>query len=104
MWCMTKLGYSYTAEIPVFVDVDGNKFKVTCVAEGVGYNLFAHRTYRKSRVVLKFSDVDTTPSMVNPGKYVVSPNSLQTAISRRVNDVKINVVRDIPEITFNGVR
>ena len=103
MWCLTKLSHEgYTAEVPVKVNIDGNQFRVECTAKGSGYRLLVRRTIRKSKVVLRFNDVDTTPSVINPGKYVVSPSSLQKAISERNSDIQILSIGDIPEITYNG--
>lgn len=103
MWYLTKLSANYTdVEVPVIVDVDGNKFRVTCIAEGPGYRLMAHRSFGKSRVNLRFEEVDTTPSVVNPGRYVISPSSLQRAISLRNTDIKIVGISDIPEIKRNS--
>lgn len=103
MWYLTKLSHDgYTAEVPVRVNIDGNEFRVECVAKGSGYSLLAHRTVRKSKITLRFNEVDTTPSVINPGKYVVSPNSLQKAISEKNSDIQIISIGDIPEITYNG--
>ena len=102
MWYLTKLSHDYTADVPVKVNIDGNQFKVTCVAKGAGYRLVTRRTINKSKVTLRFNEVDTTPSVINPGKYVISPSSLQTAISERNSDIQIISVGDIPEITYNG--
>ena len=102
MWYLTKLNQDYTAEIPVLVDIDGNKFKVTCVATGSGYSLLSRRVFNKSKINMRFSEVSTTPSVINPGYYVVSPSSLQTAISLSNSGIKIESIGDIPEITYNG--
>lgn len=104
MWFLTKLSYTYTAEVPVDVDIDGNKFRVTCIAEGVGYRILGHRTFNKSHVTLRFRDVHTTPSVISDGHYVVDPYSLQNAISVRNSDIKIISIGDIPDITYNGLR
>ena len=40
LWYIAKLNYTYTTEQPFTVNVDGERFKVSCVVEGVGTNLF----------------------------------------------------------------
>lgn len=104
MWYLTKLSYTYTAQVPVWVDIDGNKFKLTCIVEAPGYRILAHRTFGQSKLNLKFSDVQTTPSVLNEGLYVVNPLSLSSAISLHNSDIRLISVGDIPEITYNGVR
>ena len=100
-WYLIKLGHTYTAEIPVTVDVAGNRFVVECVAEGRGYRLVAHRWFPRYPVVLGLKDVQTTPSAVNEGMYEINPLSLQSAISIRNEDVRIISIGEIPEIRLS---
>lgn len=101
MWIMIKMGYTYTSEIPVLVNIEGHEVKVTCVVEAEGYNIFANRHYKRRKINLKWSDVEVTPSAVNPEAVVVSPYSLQNAISVRKPDIKrIISVGSIPEIVL----
>lgn len=98
MWFIIKLGYTYVTEIPVNVNIEGNKINVSCVAEGEGYSLFANRYYNQREINLRWSDVEVTPSATNPRAVVISPYSLQNAISVRKPDVKIISMSAIPEV------
>lgn len=98
LWYAIKLGYTYQAEIPVVVSVDGHVFEVNCMVEGQGTRLFARRHYRGKPLELSWSDLDVSPSAINPGWAVISPYSLQNAISSRNTDIKILSVGPIPEI------
>lgn len=98
LWYAIKLGYTYQAEIPVVVNVDGNVFEVNCMVEGQGTRLFARRHYRGKPLELNWDDLDVSPSAINPGWAVISPYSLQNAISSRNTDIKILSVGPIPEI------
>lgn len=98
LWYAIKLGYTYQAEIPVVVNVDGNVFEVNCMVEGQGTRLFARRHYRSKPLELNWDDLDVSPSAINPGWAVISPYSLQNAISSRNTDIKILSVGPIPEI------
>lgn len=98
IWYLTKLSYTYTAQVPVSLDVGGNKFKVTCIAEGTGYRILSHRLFRKHDINLSFRDVQATPSVVNDGYFVIGSYSLQNAISAQISDLKIISVGGIPEI------
>ncbi len=104
LWYLTKLSYTYTAEVPVEVQVAGNEFQVMCVAEGKGYQIVAHRWFRKGAVTLGLHEVQTTPSAVNQGYYVISPFSLQNAISVRNSDLRIISVGELPEIKIDDVQ
>lgn len=98
LWYAIKLGYTYQAEIPVVVNVDGYVFEVNCMVEGQGTRLFARRHYRGKPLELNWDDLDVSPSAINPGWAVISPYSLQNAISSRNTDIKILSVGPIPEI------
>lgn len=104
MWYLTKLSYTYTAEVPVWVDIDGNKFKLECVVEAPGYRIIAHRTFGKSKLNLKFTDVQTTPSVLNDSYYVVNPLSLSSIISLNNSDIRLVSIGDIPEIKSNPIK
>ncbi len=102
MWYLTKLNDEYTAGIPVTVNIGGNEFRVECMATASGRQLLRYRVFQRSRVELGFEDVETTPSVLNTGYYVISPSSLQSAISQANNNIRIVSVGDIPEITYKG--
>ena len=98
IWYLIKLGYNYTAEVQLPVDIDGNQFRVECIAEGSGYRIIAHRYFRRGDVRIPFRDIQATPSVINTGNFVVNPHSLQNAISARIGDLRIVSVGEIPEI------
>ena len=98
LWYAIKLGYTYQAEIPVSVNVDGRVFEVNCMVEGQGTRLFAKRHSKGKPLELSWSDLDVSPSAINPGWVVISPYSLQNAISARNTDIKFLSVGPIPEI------
>lgn len=102
MWFLTKLSHDYTAEIPVRVEVDGAKFRVTCTARGSGYRILSNRMFSKSKLSLKTNDIALSPSPGNYGYYVISPTSLLHAINMSKSDLDILSVDDIPEIRLNG--
>lgn len=101
LWYITKLSYTYTAEIPVSVRIGNNHFRVRCVAEGTGSRLFAHRFFLHKDLVLDVDDVQLTPLLRDKGAYVINPFSLQNAISARNGDIHIISVGELPEITLS---
>lgn len=98
LWYAKKLGHTYQTEVPIMVDVAGRQFEVNCIVEGQGTRLFARQHYRSRPVELRWSDLDVSPSARNDGWVVISPYSLQNAISSRNTDIKILSVGPIPEI------
>ncbi|MCC8036189.1 MAG: hypothetical protein LIO77_09725 [Rikenellaceae bacterium] len=100
LWYLTKLSYTYQTQIPFTVEVEGNRFNVECVTEGTGYRLVSYKYFKKNVINLNFRDIQTTPSVIKSGSYVINPYSLQNAISVRTADMRIISVGDLPEITL----
>ena len=102
LWYIAKLNYTYTTEQVVRLDVDGQRFEVTCVVEGVGTNLFAYRVYmnkvlRSPLTELKFK---RSREEGHEGKVVIDPQSLQNAITVQFSDIKIVSIGAVPEIDY----
>lgn len=98
LWYIIKLGYTYTAEVPISVNVAGNKFRVECIAEGTGYRIMAHRMRTAGVIKIAFGELQATPSVINNGRFMIDAHSLQNVISGRVSDLRIISVGELPEI------
>ncbi len=100
LWYIAKLNYTYTTEQVVHLNVDGRKFKVTCVVEGVGTNLFGYQVYvnKSLRIPLSELKYKTSREEGHEGMLILDPQSLQNAISVHFSDIKIVAVKDVPEI------
>lgn len=98
LWYVIKLGYVYQTNMPISVNVNGNLFEVNCMVEGQGSRLFAKRHSKSKPLELKWSDLEVSPSAINNGWVVISPYSLQNAISSHNTDIRILSVGPIPEI------
>lgn len=100
LWYIAKLGYTYTTEQTVRVQVDGQPFEVTCVVEGLGANLFGYRVYARKTLRIPLSEL--TYKIVreegDEDRVAIDPQSLQNAISVRYSDIKVLSVGTIPEI------
>lgn len=102
LWYIAKLNYTYTTEQVVRVDVDGEQFRVTCVVEGVGTNLFAYRVYMDKVLRVPLSELKYKRSREegHEGKVIINPQSLQNAISVRFSDIKVVSIGAVPEIDY----
>ena len=98
LWYVIKLSYTYTAQIPVDVVVDGQRIRVQCVAEATGYRIFAHRHLLRGQIELTLAEAGAVPSVVNRGNYVLDPFLLQHIISENNSDLRVISVGEIPEI------
>lgn len=98
LWYLIKLGYTYTTELPVNLNIGGREIKATVVAEGVGYRLMSYRFSSRKNISIDWSDVETSLSASNPQAVVISPYSLQNIISMRNPDIRVLSMGTIPEI------
>jgi len=104
LWYIAKLNYTYTTEQVVRLDVDGQRFEVTCVVEGVGTNLFAYRVYMNKVLRIPLADLKFKRSREegHEGKILIDPQSLQNAITVQFSDIKIVSIGSVPEIDYPG--
>ncbi len=100
LWYIAKLGYTYTTEQVVRINVDGEQFEVTCVVEGIGTNLFGYRAYSHKTLRIPLSELKYKRSREegHEGKLILDAQSLQSAISVRYSDIKVIALGIIPEI------
>ena len=102
LWYIAKLNYTYTTEQVVRLDVDGHRFEVTCVVEGIGTNLFAYRVYMNKVLRIPLTELKFKRSREegHEGKVVIDPQSLQNAITVQFSDIKIVSIGAVPEIDY----
>lgn len=100
LWYISKLAYTYTTEYTVSINTDGEKYKVTCIFEGVGTNLVGYHTNLGKTVRIPLSELKYKRSREegHEGMLVIDPNSLKQAIAVRFSDVKVVSIGSIPEI------
>ena len=100
LWYIAKLGYTYTTEQRVCVNIDGRPIEVTCVVEGIGTNLFGYRVYANKRLRIPLSELNYKVSHEegSEGKLLIDPQSLQSAISVRYSDIKVISIGAVPAI------
>lgn len=100
LWYIIKLSYTYTTEIPVPVNIDGRKFRVTCRVEGLGSHLFAHRFYRSDKTRLTLDQIEHHFDDGDTCRIVLSPSSLLDAIAISHPDIRFISIGEVPELDF----
>lgn len=106
LWYILKLQYTYTTDYAVPVNINGTRLRVPCVVEGKGTNLFAYRVYMTREIAIPLSDLKYTQTQmmdqesgeVRDDVLLIDPQSIQSAISVRVSDIKIVSVGDVPPL------
>ena len=107
LWYILKLDHTYTKDLKVEVNIDGQRIVVPCVVEGKGSNLL----YSSNRVNIPLSDLkykvvkvpvsgkDVPDSLtVFEKKVRIQPVSMQDALSIRFSDLKIVSVGTFSDI------
>lgn len=100
LWYIAKLSYTYTTEQTIRLNVDGEEFRVTCVVEGVGTNLFGYKAYMNKTLRIPLAELKYKRSREegHEEQIVIDPQSLQNAISVRFSDIKVISISSVPEI------
>lgn len=100
LWYIAKLSYTYTTGQDVPINIDGQKFEVTCVIEGLGTNLFGYKVYGNTRIRVPLKELDFTVSeqVGHEGQLIISPQSLQSAIAVHYSDIKVISIGSVPLI------
>lgn len=100
LWYIAKLGYTYTTEQVMQINVDGREFEVTCVVEGVGTNLFGYRVYMNKTLKVPLTELKFVEQVNEQGQTMLEIDrmSLQSAISVRMSDIKVISIGEVPQI------
>ena len=106
LWYIAKLNYHYTTDLDVKIRIGDQHFKVMCVVEGKGTNLFGY-VISSSKLNIPLSELEYTvmrevtqlgeaPS--DKIRLHLQSESLKNAISVRLSDINIRSVSNIPDI------
>lgn len=100
LWYIAKLSYTYTTEYTVKVNTDGEKYKVTCILEGIGTNLVGYHTNFNRTIRIPLSELKYKRSREegHEGMLIIDQQSMLNAIAVRFSDVKVVSIGSIPEI------
>ena len=102
MWYITKLGYTYTTDYNVRLNINGEKLEVPCVIEGKGTNLFNYKFQLSKRLRIPLDELSyqVVPDDFGGDFIQIDPKSLRDAISVRVSDIKLVSLGDIPMLSM----
>ena len=100
-WYSGKLKYTYTAEVPVSVMIEGERYRVTCMVEGTGHNIVSARYFKHRTLKIRRGEVELIPIEGASDTYEVSTTSLQNLISVRNPSLKVLSVSQLPYIQLS---
>lgn len=104
MWYLSKLDYTYTAEVPVTIRYEGDKYRVMCMAEGTGRQIVGYRWFAHRALTLDTSKVELLPVEGKDGYFAIEPTSLQNFISVHNADLRIISIGTTPELRLGDNR
>ncbi len=99
-WYSGKLQYTYTAEVPVSVVIEGERHRVTCVVEGTGHNIVSARYFKRKTIKVRRGEIELIPVEGASDTYEISSASLQNLISVRNPSLKVLSVSQMPFIVL----
>lgn len=92
LWYGMKLSHVYTTEIPINVTIEGERYKVKCLVEARGTELWAQRLSISSKIEIPIADI------INRADTTISPAKVGDAIMQKVSTIKVLKVLDTSEI------
>lgn len=98
MWYLSKLDYTYTAEVPVAIRYEDDTYRVMCMAEGTGRHIVGYRWFAHRALPLDISKVELLPVEGKDGFYSIEPTSLQNYISMHNAELRIISIGTTPEL------
>ena len=111
MWYILKLQYTYTTDLAVLVNIEGERLRIPCVIEGKGTNLLGYRVYMHKEIKIPLTDLKYSIASevdVEAGEVVdsiiIDPQSIQSAISVRFSDIKVISVGDVPQLSMQDLQ
>lgn len=103
-WYSGKLQYTYTAEVPVSIVIEGERLRTTCVVEGTGHNIVAARYFKRKTIKVGRLDVDLLPVDGASNTYEVMPESIKNIITVRNPSLKVISVSRLPFVVLDEER
>lgn len=104
LWYITQLGYRYTTEIPLSVEVtndfssrlwiDQPRTTIHCRAEGVGSKLLAHKLHLADRLVIPMSQLTLVPVPESDELFRIDKTSLTGALAASGKELRILEILD----------
>lgn len=104
LWYVTKLGYRYTTEIPLAVEVtndfssrlwiDQPRHTVHCRAEGVGSKLLSHKLRMADRLVIPMSQLTLVPVSGSDELFRIDKTTLTGALAAAGKELRILEILD----------
>lgn len=106
LWYIVKLESDYTADYYVPIEVNGENLRVQCLVEGKGATLLRYRAYTHKQIKIPLSElkyaveeeIDEQSGKVVRSYCIIDPQSLQSSISVRLNDIKVLSIGDVPPL------
>lgn len=102
-WYSGKLQYTYTAELPVTVVVEGERVRAVCMVEGTGHNILSARYFKRKTIKLRRTDINLIPVEGASNTYEITPEALQNIISVRNSSLKVLSVSKVPFIVLEDL-
>ncbi len=97
LWYGFKLSYVYTAEVPISVKINGDDYRIRCLVEARGSELWALRLSLNDNINLSLNEL-AAQKTDSTNYYTINSTMLGNAIMQRNNSLKIIEVIDAPKI------
>ena len=104
LWYAQKLGYVYTTDLSVPVRIDGEPYRVKCIVEARGTEIWAQRFSIGGKINLSLAELSPRVESPDDEYYTISPATIGNAIMQRAGSLKVIEVLETPQINIDSAR
>lgn len=104
LWYAQKLSYVYTTDLSVPVRIDGEPYRVKCIVEARGTEIWAQRFAIGGKINLSLTELSPRVESAGDEYYTITPASLGSAIMQRAGSLRVIEVLETPKISINSAR
>ena len=99
MWYALKLSHIYTTDIAVPVRIEGERYRIKCMGEARGTELWAQRLSVGGKINIPLKELSPRLDSVGAPYYTISHGAMANAIMQRTGSLRVIEVLELPEIS-----
>ena len=104
LWYAQKLSYVYTTDLSVPVRIDGESYRVKCIVEARGTEIWAQRFSIGGKINLSLVELSPYVESSDDEFYTITSTAIGNAIMQRAGSLKVIEVLEIPQINIKNAQ
>jgi hypothetical protein len=98
LWYGLKMSHVYTTDIPIVVKIEGERYRIRCMVEARGTELWSQRISFGSKYNISLAELSPRVNSPEDQYYTLNTSALGNAIMQRSGSIKVLEVIEAPQI------